>query len=40
MWKEFFKFDLGYQLKQPLLWVFAAILAMATIHIIWFASYP
>lgn len=28
MWKEFFKFDLGYQLKQPLLWVFAAILAL------------
>src|SRR5471032_871157 len=28
MWKEFFKFDLGYQLKQPLLWVFAAIMAL------------
>ncbi|MCM2568952.1 ABC transporter permease/M1 family aminopeptidase [Janthinobacterium kumbetense] len=28
MWKEFFKFDLGYQLKQPLLWVFAVILAL------------
>ncbi|WP_219118709.1 M1 family aminopeptidase [Janthinobacterium sp. UMAB-56] len=28
MWKEFFKFDLGYQLKQPLLWIFAVILAL------------
>ncbi|MDN2713182.1 M1 family aminopeptidase [Janthinobacterium sp. SUN118] len=28
MWKEFFKFDLAYQLKQPLLWVFAVILAL------------
>ncbi|MEG0885272.1 MAG: ABC transporter permease subunit, partial [Janthinobacterium sp.] len=28
MWKEFFKFDLGYQLKQPLLWVFAVIMAL------------
>ncbi|WP_332862176.1 M1 family aminopeptidase [Janthinobacterium svalbardensis] len=28
MWKEFFKFDLVYQLKQPLLWVFAIILAL------------
>ena len=28
MWKEFFKFDLVYQLKQPLLWVFAVIMAL------------
>lgn len=28
MWKEFFKFDLAYQLKQPLLWIFAVILAL------------
>ena len=28
MWKEFFKFDLGYQLKQPRLWVFAVIMAL------------
>lgn len=28
MWKEFFKFDLAYQLKQPLLWVFAVIMAL------------
>ena len=28
MWKEFFKFDLVYQLKQPLLWVFAIIMAL------------
>ena len=28
MWKEFFKFDLGYQLKQPLLWVFAVVLGL------------
>ena len=26
MWKEFFKFDLEYQLRQPLLWVCALIL--------------
>jgi len=28
MWKEFFKFDLAYQLKQPLQWVFAVIMAL------------
>ena len=28
MWKEFFKFDLVYQLKQPLLWIFAVIMAL------------
>ncbi|MEG2030322.1 MAG: M1 family aminopeptidase [Janthinobacterium sp.] len=28
MWKEFFKFDVVYQLKQPLLWVFAIIMAL------------
>ncbi|PRC93245.1 ABC transporter permease/M1 family aminopeptidase [Solimicrobium silvestre] len=27
MWKEFFKFDLRYQLRQPLLWVVAFVLA-------------
>lgn len=28
MWREFFKFDLGFQLRQPLLWVCALILAL------------
>jgi ABC-2 type transport system permease protein len=28
MWKEFFKFDLEYQLRQPLLWVCALIMAL------------
>ena len=28
MWKEFFKFDLAYQLRQPLLWVSAVMLAL------------
>ncbi|PHV07952.1 hypothetical protein CSQ96_08715 [Janthinobacterium sp. BJB412] len=27
MWREFFKFDLDYQLRQPLLWVSALLLA-------------
>jgi len=28
MWREFFKFDLGLQLRQPLLWVCALLLAL------------
>lgn len=28
MWREFFKFDLGYQLRQPLLWVAGFVLAL------------
>ncbi|MES2321399.1 MAG: M1 family aminopeptidase [Pseudomonadota bacterium] len=28
MWKEFFKFDLAYQLRQPLLWVCALVLGL------------
>jgi ABC-type transport system involved in multi-copper enzyme maturation permease subunit len=28
MWREFFKFDLGYQLRQPLLWVAGLVLAL------------
>jgi ABC-2 type transport system permease protein len=28
MWREFFKFDLDYQLRQPLLWVCAVLLAL------------
>jgi ABC-type transport system involved in multi-copper enzyme maturation permease subunit len=29
MWTEFFRFDLRYHLRQPLLWVMAAVLALA-----------
>lgn len=28
MWREFFKFDLAFQLRQPLLWVFGGALAL------------
>jgi ABC-2 type transport system permease protein len=28
MWREFFKFDVDYQLRQPLLWVCAVLLAL------------
>ncbi|MES2902340.1 MAG: M1 family aminopeptidase [Pseudomonadota bacterium] len=28
MWREFFKFDLAFQLRQPLLWVCAAVLGL------------
>ncbi|MES2320273.1 MAG: M1 family aminopeptidase [Pseudomonadota bacterium] len=28
MWREFFKFDLDYQLRQPLLWVCALLMAL------------
>jgi len=28
MWKEFFKFDLEYQLRQPLLWICALFMAL------------